>query len=128
MNKLTIGLVLAFSSFILWMTYLANTGGSSVFFNLIRVLPYGDKLGHFCLFGILTLLINLASHCKSFPVGRFRIYYGTAVVTIFVLTEEISQKFIPNRTFDLMDLTADALGILSFTYFSFLSSKKPMKG
>ncbi len=124
MNKLAIGLVLGFFVFILWMIYLANTGGSSVFFDLIRVLPYGDKLGHFCLFGILTFLINLASHCKSFPIGRFRINYGTAAVTIFVLTEEISQRFIPSRTFDLMDLTADALGILSFTCLNYLNSRQ----
>lgn len=121
MNKLAIAIALGFFAFILWVIYLANTGGSSVFFDLIRVLPYGDKLGHFCLFGILTLLINLASHCKSFPIGRLHVYYGTAVVTIFALTEEISQRFIPSRTFDLMDLTAGALGSLSFTYFSYLS-------
>lgn len=127
MNKLVIGLALGFFVFILWVIYLANTGGSSVFFELIRVLPYGDKLGHFFIFGTLTFLFNLAAQLKSFPIGQFRIYYGTAIVSIFVFTEEISQGFIPSRTFDLMDLTADALGILSFTYLSYLSGKKLMK-
>ncbi|ABV34778.1 conserved hypothetical protein [Shewanella sediminis HAW-EB3] len=127
MNRLVVSLALVFFAFILWVIYLANTGSTSVFFELVGVLPYGDKLGHFCLFGMLTFLFNLASRCKSFPIGRFRLYYGTAVVTIFVLAEEISQGFIPSRTFDLMDLTADALGILSFTYVTYLSSKTPMK-
>jgi len=36
----------------------------------------------------------------------------------------VSQGFIPSRKFDLMDPTADALGILSFTYLSYLSRKK----
>jgi len=127
MNKLAVGLALGFSTFILWVIYLANTGGSSVFFDITSMIPYGDKLGHFCLFGTLTFLFNLASRCKSFPIGQFRVYYGTAVVTVFVLAEEISQAFIPSRTFDIMDLSADALGILSFTYVTYLSSKKPMK-
>lgn len=123
MNKLAIAIALGFFVFILWVIYLANTGGSSLFFNLVGAIPYGDKLGHFCLFGILTFLFNLASHCKSFSIGRFRVYYGTAVVTIFVLAEEVSQGFIPSRTFDVMDLTADALGILGFTCFTYLSCR-----
>ncbi|WP_394147974.1 VanZ family protein [Shewanella atlantica] len=127
MNRWAVGLSLAFFAFILWVIYLANTGASSVLFNLVGALPYGDKLGHFCLFGLLTFLFNLASRCKSFAIGRLRLYYGTAAVTIFVVAEEISQGFIPSRTFDTMDLTADALGILGFTYLSHLISRKSAK-
>ena len=103
-----------FFCFILWVIYLANTGQNSVFFQLIASIPYGDKLGHFCLFGLLTLATNFAFRLKSFKVYSLEIFLGTALVSTFVIIEECSQYFIPNRTFDLIDLSADFIGILLF--------------
>lgn len=53
-----------FFIFILWILFLANTGQNSVFFTFITKIPYGDKLGHFCLFGLLTLMANFAFKLK----------------------------------------------------------------
>ncbi|PKI16019.1 VanZ family protein [Colwellia sp. 12G3] len=103
-----------FFCFIVWVIYLANTGQSSVFFQFVARIPYGDKLGHFCLFGLLTLATNVAFKFKSFKLYSKELFLGTALVFIFVVIEECSQYFIPNRTFDLMDLSADFIGILFF--------------
>ncbi|WP_226410779.1 hypothetical protein [Shewanella glacialimarina] len=35
-----------FLGFIIWVIYLANTGGSSIFFDIVKHIPYGDKVGH----------------------------------------------------------------------------------
>jgi hypothetical protein len=123
MYKLISLLAAAFFCFILWIIYLANTGGHSVFFDFIRSLPYGDKLGHFCLFGLLTLILVVGSKFCSFRLGRIRIYYGVLAVTVFVVGEELSQAFIPTRTFDLIDLAADALGISLATTIAFVINK-----
>ncbi len=53
-------ITLSYGLFIGWVIYLANTGQSSIFFQLVRVIPYGDKLGHLFLFGFLILGLNVA--------------------------------------------------------------------
>ncbi len=108
-------LSISFFSFILWVIYLANTGQNSMFFRFIAAIPYGDKLGHFCLFGGLTLLANFALRLKVVKLGSLSLYWGTILVSAFVIIEEASQYFIPNRNFDLIDLTADFIGIGFFT-------------
>ncbi|GGQ18579.1 VanZ family protein [Shewanella litoralis] len=117
-SRLAIFIGAGFFGFILWIIYLANTGGHSIFFDLIRHIPYGDKVGHMLLFGLLTYVANLALQSRHFLLGRIPLYYGAVLVSIFVLSEEISQGFIPSRTLDIVDLIADAVGI---TFFSFLS-------
>jgi hypothetical protein len=54
-----------FALFILLVIILADMGQLGVFGFLNRI-PYGDKVGHFLLYGILTLLIDL-SLFRSLP-------------------------------------------------------------
>jgi hypothetical protein len=42
-----------------------NTGQGSVYFVFIASIPYGQKSGNFCLFGLLTLATNFAFKLKS---------------------------------------------------------------
>jgi hypothetical protein len=122
-SRLAIIVAGGFFSFILWIIYLANTGGHSVFFDLIKHVPYGDKVGHMLLFGLLTYVVNLALLSRHFCIGRLPLYYGAVLVSIFVLSEEISQGFIPSRTLDIIDLVADAVGIILFSYLSGLTQR-----
>lgn len=111
MNKLVSILAIGFFAFIVWIIYLANTGAESIFFDFVRSIPYGDKIGHVGLIGTLTLLAVVALKFKSIKVRSVAIYYGVALVFAFVLIEELSQLFIPSRTFDLVDMTANIVGI-----------------
>ena len=122
-SRLAIFIGAGFFGFILWIIYLANTGGHSIFFDLIRHIPYGDKVGHMLLFGLLTYVANLALQSRHFSLGRIPLYYGAVLVSIFVLSEEISQGFIPSRTLDIIDLVADAVGITLFSYLSCLTQR-----
>ncbi len=123
MYKLAGLLASSFFVFTLWVIYLANTGGTSVFFNISNATPYGDKIGHFILFGCFTLLLNFAFKFKALKISSNTIMAGTASVILFALGEEISQAFIPSREFDLKDLASDAVGISLFNYLSFRISK-----
>jgi VanZ family protein len=114
MNKLIPFLSISFFGFILWVIYLANTGQHSVFFELVASIPYGDKLGHFCLFGILTLAANFTFKLKSFQLLSVEVYLGSILVFFFVVLEESSQFFIATRTIDALDLSADFIGIVLF--------------
>ncbi len=122
--KITLSIVILFFTFIMWIIYLANTGQSSLFFDLSKSIPYGDKFGHFFLFGFLTLGVNMVLMFKHIKIGKFKIYTGTICVSLFVLTEELSQHFSVSRTLDINDIIADASGIFSITLiYSFISKK-----
>lgn len=113
-----------FFSFIIWIIYKANKGQESIFFELVAVIPYGDKVGHFFLFGCLTLLLNIAFKFKTQSFGKLTFYLGTLLVIIFVVLEELSQGFVSTRTLDIKDLLADGVGILIFSILSYFLSKR----
>ena len=117
MNKLFQGITVVFLLFIFWIIYSADTGGKNIFFKFVNYLPFGDKLGHFFLFGILTLLLNTSLKYKQVKL-YIKLPLGTVLVSLFVIIEELSQAFFPNRTLDITDLIADGLGILLFTNIS----------
>ena len=93
------------------VVYAADTGMCKRYFDFIRAFPLGDKVCHFTLMGIFSALGNLAVRCRTLGNGPLAPGVGTVVVTVFVVAEEISQIWIPLRTFELFDLTADFLGI-----------------
>lgn len=121
MQKLIAAVTVCFALFLLWIIYLANTGQPSIFFDFVRRIPYGDKLGHVLLFGCLTLgaIITTGFRCFGLLAGRLKVYWGTAGVLVFVLVEELTQQFFPSRTMDINDLIADAIGISLFTLLAF---------
>jgi len=80
----------------------------------VYTIPYGDKLGHFFLMGILSFLINLAWSCKTVKLGKLNLLRGSLLVAVLVTVEEFSQLLIKWRTFDLTDLIFDCFGIFVF--------------
>ena len=123
-QRILVLIAIGFFGFIGWVIYLANTGQKSVFFELVAAIPYGDKLGHFCLFGLLTLFINLAFKFKTKNVAGRPIYLAVLIVSTFVILEELSQHFVESRTLDFVDLIADFAGIAAFSAISAWLCKK----
>lgn len=87
-------------------------------FDVIRPIPFGDKIGHFVLIGMLAFVVNALFSCKTIRLYRLQVSLGSLIVTLFVTLEEFSQLFIKYRTFELGDLIADYLGIFLFTYLA----------
>jgi VanZ family protein len=89
------------------------------FLETITNMPYGDKVGHFILYGILTLLIDLALF-RSLPhLNRRLIVLRVAIILALLIgLEEISQQYFPSRTFDLVDLAFSYLGVAFFSWLS----------
>lgn len=121
MQKAFTLVTICFALFLLWVIYLANTGQPSIFFDFIRQIPNGDKIGHVLLFGFLTFGAIIATGFKCFRLfgGKLTIYWGAAGVLVFVIAEELTQQFFPSRTMDIKDLIADAMGIAVFTLLAF---------
>ncbi len=103
----------AFTLFIGSVIWAANTGFQHPGGMLVRALPYGDKIGHVVLFGLLALLLNLATGCRSvrlWPTSA-RLLLGSLGVLTFAAVEELSQGFVATRSLDLTDFLADLVGI-----------------
>ena len=114
----------SFFMFICWAIIQANRGAESIFSDIVHLLPYGDKLGHALLFGMLALLMNLALNGRSILVRRWPLQLGSVLVLSFALIEELTQLYFPSRTFDLGDLLADVVGVMAFTLLSLRYTKK----
>jgi hypothetical protein len=100
-----------FALFVGSIVYAVDTGIGKPIFDFVRSLPLGDKISHFFLMGTLAGLANLAFGRRTAGSRRISPGLGTVIVAIVVVAEEISQIWIPGRSFDLLDLAADFLGI-----------------
>ena len=93
--------------------FLADSNGTS-YFTFIKLLPFGDKIGHFCLMGMFSFVVNLALSARTFKIWKLSYLLGSLIVFSVVAAEEVSQIFVRGRTFDLTDLLADTVGIVIF--------------
>ena len=92
---------------------LADLRGTN-YFVFVAEVPYGDKIGHFLLMGMLSLVLNLILSARTVRIWKLNYLRGNLIALAVVTVEEISQRFIGGRTFDLGDLAADAAGIVFF--------------
>jgi VanZ family protein len=117
-------LTILFTLFIVLIIILADMGKLGTLF-LTRI-PYADKAGHFILYGILALLINL-SLFRSLPLRRRKwlVIFSTLILALLIGIEEFSQQYFANRTFSLSDLTASYLGVIFFSWLALRTRHKP---
>lgn len=92
---------------------LADSRGTS-YFAFVGLLPFGDKIGHFALMGMFSLVVNLVLSAKTVRVWKLNYLLGSLIVLAIVTAEEISQIFVTGRSFDVGDLLADAAGFFIF--------------
>ena len=94
--------------------YLADRGLLRPIYKFTGVDPGSDKIGHFVLLGALAGLLNLALGLRTVRwLGRGWLL-GSVLVVVFCTLEEISQHWLPARSFDLLDLVGDYAGIFFF--------------
>ncbi len=87
--------------------------GNSVF-GLLHGIPHIDKLGHFFLYGLLTYLMSFALKHRSIKLMTIRIPMAPVIMLIATFMEECSQITQEFRTFSLLDMLANAVGIVCF--------------
>jgi len=112
-------LTVVFVLLIVTVIVLADRGQLG-FLAFVYSFPYGDKAGHFILFGILSLLVNL-TFLRSRPRSNPRplIFGVTALLLAVIATEEWSQRFFPQRTSDWLDLCSSLAGVALGAWFAF---------
>jgi hypothetical protein len=111
-------LALLFTIFILLIIVLADLGRLG-FLGVVNSIPYGDKAGHFILYGLLTLLIDL-SLFRSFrdPHPKVMALRVALILALLIGLEEYSQQFFASRTFSLLDLSFSYLGVAFFSWLA----------
>jgi len=97
-----------FFAVLLAIIYKADTANYNFAFHVVGMIPYGDKIAHAILYGIMAYLLNYGLNGKRW----FRIEIGMLLVMSFAFVEEVSQLYFPSRTFDWFDLLADVIGIV----------------
>lgn len=98
--------------FIIVVAFLADTGLLPHRIRALYDFPYGDKLGHFLLMGLVSFVLNwtaLASRAEPQPASV--IWKVSLAFVLFVTLEEFSQQLFPRRTFSLLDLGYSYAGI-----------------
>jgi VanZ family protein len=112
-------LAILFTFLLLLIIVLADMGALPHFLQFWKDLPYGDKVGHFILYGILTLLVDLALF-RSRPNQSRKLLVLTSgmILALLIGLEEFSQRYFANRTFSLKDLAASYLGIIFFSWLA----------
>ena len=107
-----------FTLFIILIITLANLGQLG-FLKILNQLPFADKIGHFVLYGILTLLLDL-TFTRAFPPPsrKLTVLRIALILSLLIGLEEYSQQFFAKRTFDLVDLTFSYLGVIFFSWVS----------
>jgi len=70
-----------------------------------------DKLEHSTAYAVLGLLLVWAQADGSIRHVTFRrVLVAIAVASAYGYSDEVHQRFVPNRTYDLMDWAADTTG------------------
>ncbi len=108
-----------FTIFILLIIILADQGQLGPI-SRIYDFPYGDKVGHFVLFGLLNFFLTL-TFLRALPSRnpkRVALSIGL-VLALLIGAEEYSQKYFSTRTFDLIDLSMSYLGLIIGGYVAF---------
>ncbi len=112
-------LPLGFFLFISYIIFLADTADYNFAFRVVGNIPYGDKIAHASLYGMMALLLNYGLGYRKISL----FFLGSIIVLTFATAEEFTQYYIPSRTFDLWDLFADFAGVSLFSHIQRLQIK-----
>jgi hypothetical protein len=113
-----------FVLFIILIIVLADMGILAHYVGFVYAMPYGDKAGHFILYGILSLLINLTVFRSRPEQSRKLLAIKTGLILALLIGfEELSQQYFSNRTFSGLDLSFSYLGVIGFSWLAFKIKK-----
>ena len=112
-------LAILFAFLLLLIIVLADMGALPRYLQLLKDLPYGDKVGHFILYGILTLLVDLALFGAHPNQSRKWLTVTSGLILALLIgLEEFSQRYFADRTSSLKDLAASYLGVIFFSWLA----------
>jgi VanZ family protein len=95
-----------------WIAFIIGTlRPGTPLFKWVGRQPWGDKITHILIIGMLAFLFNYALAGRRIRLGFWSMPLAILVTYLFMTCEEISQIWIPGRNFEWVDLTANYIGI-----------------
>ncbi len=92
---------------------------------LLERVPYGDKVAHIAVFGLLSLLVNLAVFEGWPKLGRrWLAVRASLALAILIGLEEWSQRLFPTRHASVWDLLASYLGVAACAWIALQIAKR----
>ena len=79
--------------------------------------PFLDKVVHFILFFIQSILITNTLYEYSDRNNRIILIASIILLLLFGLIIEIQQIYLPYKTFEIMDLISNFVGVLCGSFF-----------
>ena len=110
--------VLLWAGFIFVLSSIPDLPGASFF-------PHSDKVAHVLLYLPLGLLLSRAMAPRWRRV-RYTGFWALAIGTIYGISDELHQHFVPGRCTDVADLLADMVGLgLGIAVFYLYRTRAP---
>lgn len=85
---------------------------------------YIRKLAHFAIYGVLGILLSYAYFKNQWMMGKRQWLYIWLTGTVYAMTDELHQFFVPGRAMQFRDVLIDSggclAGILAFTVLRLL--------
>lgn len=97
-----------------WMALLFYLS-SQPYLDVPSLVPDQDKFLHFGAYGVLGALILGALRPTPTGYGRAQALLASAVASLYGVSDEIHQLFVPGRDADVLDWLADTSGALVAT-------------
>ena len=120
-----IWITVLFALFLIGLIVLADMGKLHFLLRVMTSIPYGDKVAHFFLIGVLSFLVNRTA-MQLFP--RQSPQRMSMIVTLFLLAmftiEEVSQAPISGRDASFADLVTNYAGIVFFALLAYKIGQK----
>jgi len=79
-----------------------------------------DYLMHFCEYGVLTFIAFLSFSGKEFKINYKKIGLIAVSLILFAILDELHQKLIPGRSYNIKDIMSNVTGILVATVFTII--------
>lgn len=73
--------------------------------------PYQDKCAHFIAYGLFCTILcwAISAHLKGNQIRKF-IFMAIILTSLYGITDEVHQLFVPTRTGEVFDWLADTAG------------------
>jgi len=81
---------------------------------------YAPVIEHIIEYAILGFLLSVAIKPKNEKMQRWAIFWAIMIATIYGITDEIHQLFVPGRTASVFDASLDCIGAVIGSLFKSL--------
>lgn len=85
--------------------------------------PGFDKLAHFTIYGVLGMTILFAQSEKTRNNALNSGFWVMLVATLYGISDEIHQSFVPGRQPDVFDVLADSFGAFTVSLLWYLKQR-----